>query len=155
MSRERQYFLGFKTIKSPLCSSLPSVEVKAATAVAKGVVIGYSTGALALSAFAAGVLGVSAAAKDNSTGAIGDLKVPYKPVDQNEQLIVPVGSGVLVTKTAIGTVVDLFAGGASVDITDTTVVNFGFKVEAIDDSVEAQAVNSSGFVIGRIITVST
>jgi len=151
----RQYFsAGFKPLVSPNNVSMPEMPVKAATSVARGVVIGYVTGAVALDAFSSNVVGVSAVAKDNSSGALGALKVPFLPINQDIVFIVPV-SNALATVAAKGTIVDITTGGAKVDLSDTTVVNYGFKIEDIDVSTEAVAANTYGFVIGRIVTVST
>jgi hypothetical protein len=122
--------------------------------VAKGVAIGYSTGAVAINAFGTTFLGISVVAKDNSSGALGALKVPYIPVESDIVLMVPVSNDVI-TAAAIGTIVDITTGGGKVDLSDTTVVNYGFKIEEIDISTEALASNTNGYAIGRIITVST
>lgn len=145
----RQYFsAGFQPLIAANNVSMPSMDIAASTAIARGVVIGYSTGAVALNAFASNAIGVSAVAVSNASGALGDEQIPYYPLLADIQYIVPVNNA-LITAAAKGTICDIVSGGAKIDLTDNSVTHYGFLIEDIDVSADAIVANTYGFAIGR------
>ena len=154
MARRRYQTDGFIPITFP-----PARVVRQAAAVniVKGDALhddgnGYATNAV--TAFASNFLGVAAADCNNSAGAAGDLDVEiYPPTDQC-QYIVPVAENAVITRTIVGTYVDL-ENNDDVDISDNVTEGWSFFIEEIDASTEAVAANTYGYAIGRFRVVGT
>ena len=108
---------------------------------------GYATNAV--TAFSSAVLGVAAADCDNSAGSAGDKSVEYYPIDMKTQYIVPVEANAKITRTAIGTIVDL-ENNDDIDISDTSIASgAGFFIDDIDISSDAITANDYGYAIGH------
>lgn len=119
--------------------------------VTQGQALKYASGGVEsmAAAFAATFSGVALFAQ-TTVGTALTLAV-IKP-NSNKFFWAPVLSATLVTTAAIGTVVDLNSTGAiGVDITDTTLVSWGFEIVDIDVSTLAIAANAAGFVRGRFM----
>lgn len=104
---------------------------------------GYMTNAG--TAFAATHMGVAAAA------VVGDSStkyVEYYPLDTKTQYIVPVEADAVITRDAIGSIVDLEAND-SIDLADLVTEGIGFRIDDIDISTEAIAANTYGYAIGH------
>ena len=107
---------------------------------------GYATNAT--TALAATFLGIAAATVSNSGGSAGDLDVPIIPPRPHYRFRVANASVTVAAQTDVGEIIDLEAAG-TVDVTDVTIVNWGFLVEQVDISTAAVAANTGGFCIGR------
>lgn len=105
---------------------------------------GYATNAN--TDFAATFLGVAAADCLNSGGS--GLYVEFYPFEPYTQYIVPVAANALITRTAVGTSVDL-ENNDDIDISDTLTEGIVFFIEDIDVSAEAIDGNAYGYAIGR------
>ena len=99
-------------------------------------------------AFAATFVGVAGAAIDNSGGSDGDLKVPIIAPNPDRKFIVKNTSATVAAQTDVGEIVDLEANDA-IDVTDVTLVEWGFVIDEIDISTDALAAAAGGFVQGR------
>ncbi|MFA5169062.1 MAG: hypothetical protein WC530_11100 [Candidatus Omnitrophota bacterium] len=110
---------------------------------------GYMTNAG--TAFAATHMGVAAA------GVVGDSStkyVEYYPLDTKTQYSVPVAANAVITRDAIGSIVDLEAND-DIDISDTVSEGIGFMIDDIDISADAIAANTYGYAIGHFVVVGT
>ncbi len=99
--------------------------------------------------FAATFAGV-ALITQTSSATTAAFTIPVIKPNAQKLFWVPVGSAVLVTLAAVGTVVDLKTNH-SIDLTDTTLSSWGFEIVDIDLSTLAIAANSTGFVKGRFM----
>lgn len=113
---------------------------------------GYATNAI--TAFANTFLGICAADVDNSAGSQGSVDVEIYPFDSDTLYIVPVAAAALITRTAVGTLVDL-ENNDDIDISDAVTTGIGFWIEEIDVSTEAVAANTYGYAIGRFRVQAT
>lgn len=142
---------GFR-LDGPIESGDVIYQAQKAVKITKGDVIfnnaGYATNVG--TAFAATFLGVAGADSDNSAGADGAVSVMIIKPSMKNYFWVPVGSAVAVTQAAVGTVVDLKTNH-SVDITDTTLVSFGFEIADFDTGTLAVAANAAGYVKGKFM----
>ena len=110
---------------------------------------GYMTNAG--TAFAATHMGVAA------IGVVGDSSskyVEYYPLDTKTQYSVPVAANAVITRDAIGSIVDLEAND-DIDISDTVSEGIGFMIDDIDISADAIAANTYGYAIGHFVVVGT
>ena len=101
--------------------------------------------------FAATHMGIAAA------GVVGDSStkyVEYYPLDTKTQYIVPVAADALITRDAIGSLVDLEAND-DIDISDVLTEGIAFRIDDIDVSTEAIAANTYGYAIGHFEVVGT
>lgn len=149
-----KYLLGFNLLSTLKNNGINWQPLAASINVAKGEVIfdngsGYATNVG--TAFAATFLGIAAADANNGSGSAGDLSVPIIPPDFYEWLV-PNESATVAAQTDIGEIIDLDSNDG-VDVTDTTCVAYGFRVEGIDISTAAIAAAAGGFVRGKIITM--
>ncbi len=100
-------------------------------------------------AFSTAFLGVALFAQTTVGTSLPMAVITPNP---NKFFWVPVLSAVLVTISAVGTMVDLYSTTSiGVDITDTTLAGWGFAVVDFDASTLAIAANAAGFVKGRFI----
>lgn len=100
-------------------------------------------------AFASTFIGIALFAQ---TTVGTSLPIAVITPNPNKFFWAPVLSATLVTSSAVGTMVDLNGSGAiGVDITDTTLVSWGFEIVDIDASTLAVAANAAGFVKGRFL----
>lgn len=100
-------------------------------------------------AFAATFAGV-ALFTQTSSATTGAFTIGVIKPNAQKLFWVPVGSASLVTSAAVGTVCDLKTNH-SIDITDTTLVSWGFEIVDFDASTLAVAANAAGFVKGRFM----
>jgi hypothetical protein len=124
---------------------------QAAVAITKGQCIvddaaGYATNVG--TAFAATFRGIAAAASDNSAGAVGDLNIAVIPPRPHYIFWVKNESATVAVASDVGEAVDLESNDG-IDVTDTTLVEWGFLIDEIDISAGAVAANAGGFVRGR------
>lgn len=103
-----------------------------------------------ITAFAATFIGIAGADCSNSAGAAGDLSVMVIKPNPKLYFWVPNGSATVAAATDRGEVIDL-KSATTVDVTDNTLVSFGFEVVEIDISTAALAANAGGFVKGRFM----
>ena len=103
----------------------------------------------AFTQFAATFAGV-ALITQTSTATTAAFTIPVIKPNSQKLFWVPVGSASVVTSAAVGTVVDLKTK-ASVDLTDTTLVSWGFEIVDIDLSTLAVSANAAGYVKGRFM----
>lgn len=101
--------------------------------------------------FAATHMGVAAA---DVVGDSSTKYVEYFPFDTKTQYIVPVAANAVITRDAIGTIVDLEAND-DIDISDTVTEGIGFRIDDIDISAEAIDANTYGYAIGHFEVVGT
>jgi len=102
-------------------------------------------------AFVATDMGVAAA------GVVGDSStkyVEYYPLDTKTQYIVPVAANALITRDAIGSIVDLETND-DIDISDTVTEGIGFRIDDIDVSADAIDGNTFGYAIGHFEVIAT
>lgn len=127
----------------------------AAVSIARGDMLqddgnGYITNA-SITAFASDkVMYVAIEPCDNSGGSVGDLNVLCVPIsDSSNEWWVPVGTGSVIARTDVGTMVDLYDED-SIDV-DTAVTNVGycFCIEGFDAGTAAVAANTYGYARGR------
>lgn len=110
---------------------------------------GYKTNAG--TALAATHMGVA------SIDVVGDSSsayVEYYPLDTKTQYSVPVAANAVITRDAIGSIVDLEAND-DIDISDTVTEGIGFRIDDIDISAAAIAANTYGYAIGHFEVVGT
>ena len=110
---------------------------------------GYMTNAAVL--FTARFMGIAAA------GVVGDSStkyVEYYPLDTKTQYSVPVAANAKIARDAIGELVNL-ENNDDIDISDTESEGIAFRIDDIDVSAEAIAVNSYGYAIGHFEVVGT
>src|SRR3990167_3663414 len=124
---------------------------QAAVAITKGDIVvddgtGYATNVG--TAFAATFRGIAATTVDNSAGAAGDTKIPIIPPSANVKFWVKNESATVAAQTDVGEIVDLESDDG-IDVTDTTVIEYGFLIDEIDITAAAVAANAGGFVLGR------
>ncbi len=101
-------------------------------------------------AFAATFRGIAHTSKDNSAGSDGDTKVAIVPYSADVKYWVKNESGTVAAQTDVGEIVDLESNDG-IDVTDVTVIEYGFLIDEIDISANAVAANTGGFVLGRFI----
>lgn len=101
---------------------------------------GYATNAT--TAFDNAFLGIAA------HGCTSGESIAIIPPNPHYRFWVANGSATVAAQTDIGEVVDLEACN-TIDVTDNTLVAWGFHVEAIDISTPALAVEDGGFVKGH------
>ena len=139
-------------VPATLISELGIIYLEqAAVAIDKGDCIfdngaGYATNVG--TAFAATFRGIAHVTKDNSAGSDGDETIAIIPAAADVQYWVKNGSATLAAQTDVGELIDLFAND-SVDVTDVTLVEWGFLVDDVDISTLAVAANTNGFILGR------
>lgn len=134
---------GFR-LDGPLESGDVTYYTAAAVTILKGQAIhddGSGLATNAVTALAATFLGI--ALEDCASG--GSCAV-IKPTLKNS-FWVPNASVTVAAATDVGELVDLEAAG-SIDVTDNTLVAWGFRVEAIDISAAALSANAGGYVKG-------
>jgi len=152
MTKMKSYWAsGFKLI-STLVEGLKTYPVAASTSLTLGQAVfdngsGYATTG---TAFALTFLGFAVSAVANSTGNAGDKDVQVIPPNPAHMFEVPNGSVTVATQSDVTEVIDLEAAG-TVDVTDETVVQWGFKVDKIDITADALTANAGGYVIGRML----
>lgn len=145
---------GFIPITEP--PARRTMAVAASTSIVKGDAVfdngsGYATTG---TAFASTFLGIAAADADNSAGAAAAISVEYYPIDSKTQYRVPVAANAVISRTVIGTIIDL-ENNDDVDISDATIASGpGFFVDDIDISTAAVAANTYGYAIGHFAYVS-
>ncbi len=143
---------GFLLLSGANAEGLKHPPVAATISIKRGDAIhadasGYATNAV--TALTSKFLGIAAADVDNSSGLDAALTVPVIPPVSRNQFIVPVGANAVITQAAVGTVVDLEAAN-TIDISDVTVASGpGFKIDEIDVSATAVAINTYGYAIGH------
>jgi hypothetical protein len=101
--------------------------------------------------FAATHMGIAA------SGVVGDSStkyVEYYPLDTKTQYSVPVAANALITRDAIGSLVNLEAND-DIDISDTETEGIAFRIDDIDVSADAIAANAYGYAIGHFEVVGT
>lgn len=101
-------------------------------------------------AFAATFFGIAGHDSDNSAGAAGDKTLLCVPALTHYKWRVKNTSATVAAQTDVGEIIDLEANDA-VDVTDTTVTAWGFRVDEIDISTDAIAANAGGFVKGSFV----
>ena len=141
---------GFKPVTTIQGLGLVYLE-QAAVEIAAGDAIfdngsGYATNVG--TAFAATFRGIAAEDSDLSAGSDGDDKIAIIPASADIRYMVKNESGTAAAQTDIGELVDLESNDG-VDVTDVTLVEWGFLIDEIDISALAVAANTPGFVIGR------
>lgn len=124
---------------------------QAAVAITKGDVVcddgsGYATNVM--TAFAATFRGIAAETSDNSAGSNGDVKIAIIPASADVKYWVKNESATVAAQTDVGELVDLESDDG-IDVTDVTLVEWGFLIDEIDISTNAIAANAGGFVLGR------
>jgi hypothetical protein len=124
---------------------------QAAVAITKGQALfedgsGYITNVG--TAFAATFKGIANSASDNSAGSDGDVNIGFIPPRPHYAFWVKNESATVATATDVGEVVDLDSNDG-IDVTDNTLVEWGFHIEEIDISTNALAAAAGGFVKGR------
>ena len=97
-------------------------------------------------------LGIAAADCDNSGD--DDLSVEVYPFNPNTLYIVPVANDAVITRTIVGTYVDL-QNNDDIDISENLTEGFAFFIEDIDASTDAVAANTYGYAIGRFRSLGT
>lgn len=135
---------GFR-LDGPLENGDISYYTAAAVTILKGQAIhdnGSGLATNAVTALAATFLGI--ALEDCASGAVCPV---IKPSFKNS-FWVPNASATVAAATDVGEIVDLEAAG-SIDVTDNTLVAWGFIVDEIDISAAALSANAGGYVKGR------
>jgi len=150
----RYYKAGFTLDNLITNQGLIYVPVAGTTSIAKGSAVfddgnGYAVNG---TAFAATFLGIAAADANNNSGAAGAIEVPVIPPNDQYTFWVPNGSSTKAAQTDVGEIVDL-EHNYDIDVTDTTCVQWGFRIDEIDISAEAVAVNAGGYVKGRFVRI--
>ena len=152
----KPYAAGFR-LDGPVQSGDVSSMLAAAVNIAKGDMLvddgsGFLTNA-GITAFVDGAMYIAIEDCSNSGGAAGDLSVLCIPINlsknswwaRNE-------SATVAAATDRGEVVDLESEDG-IDVTDVTLVAYGFMIEEIDISAAAVAACTGGYVRGRFIVV--
>lgn len=104
-----------------------------------------------VTAFAVGTfMGVAACDVDNSGGSAGDLKVPVILPLPELLFWVPNESSTVLAAAYQGAAYDLESNDG-IDITDTTLVGWGFHVLDYDISTKAVAAKTGGYALGRFV----
>lgn len=147
----RPYFTGGFRLDGPIENGDIVYMPQAAVKVTKGQVAfddgsGFTTNVG--TAFAATFQGVYGADSDNSAGIAGALSAMIIKPNSKNLFWVPNGVATVAAATDRGEIIDLHSN-STVDVTDNTVVAWGFVVDEIDISAEALANNAGGFVKGR------
>ena len=148
-----QYSPWFR-LDEPACKCTIDSRPAAAVAITKGQALhddgsGFVTNTV--TAFAATFVGIAVEDCDNSAGAAGDLQVlVYLPSTQARFWVPNVVAGTVAARTDVGEICDLETA-KGIDVTDNTVVAWGFYVDDIDISTKALAANSGGFCLGRLL----
>ena len=101
-------------------------------------------------AFAATFRGIAAVDSDNSAGSDGDVKIAIIPYSADVRWRVKNESATVAAQTDVGELVDLESNDG-IDVTDNTVIEYGFLIDEIDISALALAANAGGFVVGRYL----
>ena len=151
MKLERYQTNGFIPINEPPARRR---NLAATVTIVKGDMIqdngsGYLTNAGIL--FVATHMGVAAA------GVVGDSStkyVEYYPLDTKTQYSVPVAANAVITRDAIGSLVNLETND-DIDISDTESEGIAFRIDDIDISAEAIAANTYGYAIGHFEVIGT
>jgi len=140
---------GFVCIDEILSRDL-ATRGAAVVSISKGDVLhdvdGYASNAV--TAFTHELLGVATADCDNSAGSVGDLDIQYVRYEAGLRFAVAVEATALIVQADVGNVIDLQSVN-TVDEADLVTDAPGFRVEEIDVSAEAVAVNTYGYAIGR------
>lgn len=150
----RYYKNGFTLDNLITNQGLIYMPVAATTTLLKGSAIfddgnGYAVNG---TAFAATFLGIAAADANNAAGSAGAIEVAVIPPNDNYTFWAPNGSVTKAAQTDVGEIVDL-EHNYDIDVTDTTCVQWGFRIDEIDISAAAVAVNASGYVKGRFVRI--
>jgi hypothetical protein len=101
--------------------------------------------------FAATHMGVAAI---GCVGNSSSVYVEYYPLDTKTQYSVPVEADAVITRNAIGSLVDL-ENNDDIDLSDTLTEGIAFMIDDIDISAEAIAANTKGYAIGHFVVVGT
>jgi len=101
--------------------------------------------------FAATHMGIAAA---DCVGDSSSVYCEYFPLDTKTQYSVPVAANAVITRTAIGSIVDL-ENNDDIDLSDTITEGIGFMIDDFDASAEAVAINTYGYAIGHFVVVGT
>ena len=150
MGAGKYYYKDGFTLDTPLDNAGLIHKPMAAVSVIKGQALHNSSGYVtnATTAFDNGFEGIAAATIDNSAGDAGDYDMPIIPPNSQYSFWVKVEEDAKVTQADLGLTVDLQANN-SVDINDTTLVAWGFKLDKMDVSDDAISFNAYGMVKGR------
>ena len=141
----------FVLIGAPSPIPIFRMPLLAAATIIRGQALFASSGeAVTGTAFAETFLGISASAVDNTDdGEYAEIISPLYhlkwQVFVNAQLVVT---------THVGNIYDLATNG-TLDLADGDPNSFGFRIEEIDLSSQAAAVNAYGFAIGHFETTAT
>ena len=146
------YKNGFR-LASPLEANGLQSKPAAAVNIVKGQALfddgaGFATNTV--TAFSVLFLGVAAANCDNSAGAAGDLNVSVIPPLPQYSFWVKNNSATVAAATDRNEIVDLDSND-DIDVTDNTVIGWGFIIDEIDISTAALAAAAGGFVKGRFL----
>lgn len=153
MSKMKSYRTGFRLI-----DKLPPGGLKTSPIDAVNITIGeclFDNGSGYLTntvtSFAATFRGVAHASVDNSAGSAGDKTIQYIPPLPNLRFEVPAGGSTVLAQTDENEICDL-STNASIDPTSNSPTAWGFRIDDIDISTDALAVDAQGFAIGRFVT---
>ena len=100
-------------------------------------------------------MGIAAEDCDNSGGASGAKNVLVVPPLQAHQFSVPVDGNAVISRTAVGLLVDIGADASHIAINDLVTGNWGFFIDDFDASAEAVAAHTYGYAIGHFQMQST
>ena len=146
-----RYLNGFRLVSPAYCNivSLPAAAVN----IAKGECM-FDNGAGFVTnvgvAFAATFEGIALEPVDNSAGAAGDLNVLVVLPTSETSFWVGNDSATVAAQTDVGEMVDLETNH-SIDVTDETLVSWGFRIEFVDISTAALSAKAGGWARGRIL----
>ncbi len=106
----------------------------------------------ATTAFANTFLGIAATDCDNTPEA--SLEVGVIPPLNQYQFIVPVEQNAVITRTIVGTIIDLQSVN-TVDISDAVTTGPGFFVDDFDAGTTAVDANTYGYAIGHFVNIAS
>ena len=150
MKLER-YFSYFRLIGPLDYAGIVKYPVAIASAIRRGYAVGFTSGyaqeitTTQAVAFAGIAAQANTAAQAVADGTIDTFVIP--PL-QCHRFQVPVEATDLIALAQVGEIYDLQSAN-SIDENDSVTLGFGFRIEAIDVSTEAVAVNTYGFAIGH------
>lgn len=150
----KPYLDGFQLVGPAKPDDVSSMKA-AAVNIAKGDVLidngaGFVTNA-SITAFSDVATWIAIEPCNNSAGVAGDLSVLAVPISIASNVwIVPNASATVAAQTDVGEIIDLESED-DVDVTDTSLVGWGFIVEEIDISAAALVAKAGGFVRGRFV----
>ena len=155
MKLER-YFARFHLIGPLDPSGLLYYPVGSGQLIRRGYAIGFSSGyALEITttqavAFAGIAATANTAAEASADGVVNVGVIPPLP---HHRFSVPVEATDLIALAQVGEIYDLQAAN-TIDENDSITLGYGFRVDAIDVSTEAVAVNTYGYAIGHFELVA-